>query len=49
MVTTATIRVDQETAFPSTLFVTFELAMNKWKLGCPCGAAQRPSPLMGDG
>jgi hypothetical protein len=49
MATTATTRVDQETAFPSTLFVAFELGVNKWKLGCTTGAAQRPSPLMGDG
>jgi hypothetical protein len=49
MATTATTRVDQETAFSSILFVAFELGVNKWKLGCTTGAAQRPSPSMGDG
>ena len=42
MATTATTRVDQEIAFTPTLFVAFELGVNKWKLGCTTGAAQRP-------
>jgi transposase len=42
MATTATTRVDQEMAFTPTLFVAFELGVNKWKLGCTTGAAQRP-------
>jgi transposase len=42
MATTATIRVDPETAFTPTLFLAFELGENKWKLGCTTGAAQRP-------
>jgi hypothetical protein len=42
MATTATSRVDQETAFTSILFVAFALGVNKWKLGCTTGAAQRP-------
>jgi hypothetical protein len=49
MATTATTHVDQETAFPSTLFIAFELGVNKWKLGCTTGAAQRLSSSMGDG
>src|SRR5262245_63195808 len=39
---TATIHVDQETAFTPTLFLAFELGVNKWKLGFTTGAAQRP-------
>ena len=42
MVTTATTRVDQETAGTPTLFLAFELGVNKWKLGFTTGAAQRP-------
>jgi transposase len=42
MATTAAIRVDQKTVFTPTLFLAFELGENKWKLGCPPGAAQRP-------
>ena len=42
MATTATTRVDQEMAFPPTLFVAFALGVNTWKLGCTTGAAQRP-------
>jgi transposase len=42
MATTATTRVQQETACPPTLFLAFELGVNKWKLGFTTGAAQRP-------
>src|SRR5215831_554722 len=42
MATTATIRGEQETAFTPTLFLAFELGVNKWKLGFTTGAAQRP-------
>jgi hypothetical protein len=42
MATTATTRVDQETACPPTWFVAFELGVNQWKLGFTTGAAQRP-------
>jgi transposase len=42
MATTATTRVDQETACTPTLFLAFELGVNQWKLGCTTGAAQRP-------
>jgi transposase len=42
MATTATTRIDQETAFIPTLFLAFELGVNKWKLGFTTGAAQRP-------
>jgi transposase len=42
MATTATIRVDQQTAFTPTLFLACELGVNKWQLGCTTGAAQRP-------
>src|SRR5262244_1125242 len=42
MATTATICIDQETAFTPTLFLAFELGVNKWKLGFTTGAAQRP-------
>jgi transposase len=42
MATTATTRVNQETAFTPTLFLAFELGVNKWKLGFTTGAAQRP-------
>jgi transposase len=42
MATTATTHVDQETAFTPTLFLAFELGVNKWKLGFTTGAAQRP-------
>src|SRR5919109_4777682 len=42
MATTATTRVDQETPFLPTLFLAFELGVNKWNLGCTTGAAQRP-------
>jgi transposase len=41
MAPTATIRVDQETAFTPTLFLAFELGVNTWKLGFTTGAAQR--------
>ena len=42
MATTATTRVNQETACTPTLFLAFELGVNKWKLGFTRGAAQRP-------
>jgi transposase len=42
MATTATTRIDQETAFTPTLFLAFELGVNKWKRGFTTGAAQRP-------
>jgi transposase len=42
MPTTATTRSDQETVFTPTRFLAFELGVNKWKLGCTTGAAQRP-------
>jgi transposase len=42
MATTATTRIDQETACIPTLFLAFELGVNTWKLGCTTGAAQRP-------
>ena len=42
MATTATSRVDQETAFTPTLFLAFELGVHTWQLGCTPGAAQRP-------
>ena len=42
MATTATTHVKQETAFTPTLFLAFELGVNKWKLGFTTGAAQRP-------
>jgi hypothetical protein len=42
MVTTATTRTNQETTFTPTLFLAFELGVNKGKLGFTTGAAQRP-------
>jgi transposase len=42
MATAATTCIDQETAFTPTLFLAFELGVNKWKLGFTTGAAQRP-------
>jgi len=42
MATAATTHIDQETACPPTLFLAFELGVNKWKLGFTTGAAQRP-------
>jgi hypothetical protein len=42
MATAATSRVAQETTFTPTLFLAFELGVNKWKRGCTPGAAQRP-------
>jgi hypothetical protein len=42
MATTATPHVNQEMAFTLTLFVAFELGVNKWQLGCTTGAAPRP-------
>jgi hypothetical protein len=42
MATAATTRIDQETAFTPPFFLAFELGVNKWKLGCTTGAAQRP-------
>ena len=42
MATTATTRVNQETAFTPTLFLAFELGVHTWKLGFTTGAAQRP-------
>jgi hypothetical protein len=42
MATTATTHINQETAFTPTLFLAFELGVNKWKLGFTTGAAQRP-------
>ena len=42
MAPTATHRVEQQTACTPTLFLAFELGVNKWKLGFTTGAAQRP-------
>jgi hypothetical protein len=42
MATPATTRINQETAFTPTLFLEFELGVNRWKLGFTTGAAQRP-------
>jgi len=42
MATIATTRIDQEIVFTPTLLLAFELGVNKWKLGCTTGAAQRP-------
>jgi hypothetical protein len=42
MATTATTRIDQETAFTPTLFLAFELGANTWSLGFTIGAAQLP-------
>jgi transposase len=42
MATTATTRIDQESAFTPTLFLAFALGVNPWKLGFTTGAAQRP-------
>jgi transposase len=42
MATPATTHVNQETAVTPTLFLAFELGVNKWKLGFTTGAAQRP-------
>jgi transposase len=42
MATTATTRIDQETACIPTLFLAFELGVNTWQRGCTTGAAQRP-------
>ena len=42
MATTATTRIEQETACIPTLFLAFELGVKKWKLGCTRGAAPRP-------
>ena len=42
MATTVTTHVNQETTFTPTLFLACELGVNKWKLGCTAGAAQRP-------
>ena len=42
MATTATPRINQETACTPTLFLAFELGVYKWKLGFTRGAAQRP-------
>ena len=42
MAPTATRPGPQATAFPSTLFLAFELGGQTWKRGCPTGAAPRP-------
>ena len=42
MATAATTGIAQETAFTPTLFLAFELGVNKWKLGFTTGASQRP-------
>ena len=42
MAPTVSPRVEQKTACPPTLFLAFELGVNKWKLGFTTGAAQRP-------
>jgi transposase len=42
MATPVTTHVNQETAGTPTLFLAFELGVNKWKLGFTTGAAQRP-------
>jgi transposase len=42
MATTATIRIEQETACPPTLLLALELGVNKGQLGCPTDVAQRP-------
>jgi hypothetical protein len=42
MASTATIHVDQETAFAPPLFLAFELGVNKWKLGCTTGQPSGP-------
>src|SRR5919106_5751327 len=42
MAPTATHRVEQPTACTPTLFLAFELGVNKWKRGFTTGAAQRP-------
>jgi hypothetical protein len=42
MATAATTCLEQETACTPTLFLAFELGVNKWKRGFTTGAAQRP-------
>ena len=42
MATTAMTRVNQATTCTPTLYLAFELGVNKWKLGFTTGAAQRP-------
>jgi transposase len=42
MAPTGSPRVEQTTACTPTLFLAFELGVNKWKLGFTTGAAQRP-------
>jgi len=42
MATTATTRVQQETAFTPSLFLACALGVHTWKRGCTTGAAQRP-------